>query len=308
MTLKNSQLAPILITVYNRESHFKNCVESLSINELAKNSDLYIAIDAPYRNDDIEANNRIKIYSSQIKGFKSVTLFIRESNFGFKDNFFDAVNQIFNKHDRLIISEDDNVFSKYFLDFVNEGLEKYKAEYQIFSISGYRHLIKEPLNYKDDFFFARNFGAWGVGIWKDKWSKVDFDSKDFFNLFVNPLNLLKFNNNVGDHIFTHIFESKKKNIIYADSIINLHLFKHHLLSAFPSKSLVKNCGHDGTGIHCNVDIQLTNQEITERRIVIKDVKIEESHEHRIALNKLFKLKLRIKFVKYIQYLLYGHRK
>lgn len=303
-----TNFAPILLTVYNRESHFRNCVESLLDNKLAKNSDLYIAIDAPYRNDDIEANKRIKTYSSQINGFKSVTLFIRESNFGFKDNFFDAVNQIFKKHDRLIISEDDNVFSKYFLDFINEGLEKYKDEYQIFSINGYRHLIKEPLNYKEDFFFARNFGAWGSGIWKDKWNAVDFGSSDFFNLFLNPLYLLKFNNSVGDHVFTHIFESKKRNIIYADSVINLHLFKHHLLSVFPSKSLVRNCGHDGTGIHCNVNIQLMNQEIIEHKIVIKDIKIKESYEHRTALNKLFKLKLRVKFVKYLQYLLYGHKK
>lgn len=302
MELLNKQLAPILITVYNRETHFRNCVESLASNSLAKYSDLFIAIDAPYKDDDTELNNRIKTYSSQIKGFNSVTLLIRESNLGFKDNFFDAVNQIFNDYDRLIISEDDNVFSKYFLDFINEGLEKFRDNQQVFSVNGYRHLIKTPQEYREDFFFAKNFGAWGTGIWKDKWSQVDFNSIDFFKLFINPLDLLKFNNSVGDHVFSHILESKKKNVIYADSIINLHLFKYNLLSLFPSTSLVRNCGHDGTGIHCNVNQQLMNQEIAEYKINIINLEIKESIPHRKALNKLFKISLKSKIAKYIQYM------
>ena len=44
------ELAPVLISVLDRNIHFQNCVESLLKNPLAKETHLFIALDAPPSN------------------------------------------------------------------------------------------------------------------------------------------------------------------------------------------------------------------------------------------------------------------
>ena len=53
------QLAPVLVTSYARLVHFKRCIESLSRNSLADRTSLYVAIDAPFREQDVSANKKI---------------------------------------------------------------------------------------------------------------------------------------------------------------------------------------------------------------------------------------------------------
>ena len=87
--------SPIFVTVYNREKHFRNCIESLKACKLSNNSHLFVAIDAPFRDEDIEVNKRIIQYSKNISGFKEITLFIRPENYGANKNRILARNEIF---------------------------------------------------------------------------------------------------------------------------------------------------------------------------------------------------------------------
>lgn len=63
--ISNKELAPVLISVYNRINHFHNCIESLSKNKFADKTILFVAIDAPYRDEVIAG---VKVY--QKIGFK----------------------------------------------------------------------------------------------------------------------------------------------------------------------------------------------------------------------------------------------
>ena len=148
-------------------------MESLSQNPLAVETHLYIALDAPSAEKHRTGYARVLDFIKNISGFKEVTIFKRENNVGSIVNQSMAMEVIFKQYDRLIFTEDDNVFSPSFLDFVNQGLELFKDRSDIFSVSGHNYLIDIPESYPSNYYIWPGFDAWGVGIWKDKWNRVD---------------------------------------------------------------------------------------------------------------------------------------
>ena len=242
--------APVLITVYNRPRHFKSCIESLEKNHGAKETSLFIAIDSPSREVDVKPNNDIVTIASNITGFKHVEIIKREKNLGARENIVQARTSIFSKYDSIIMSEDDNIFSPFFLNFINEGLRIYQDDEKVFAICGYNYDIGIPQGYDKDFYFAKAFSAWGYGTWRDKFQAVDWETKNFWSDFVNPLEVIRFNQQVGDHVFMHMLSSKMKKQIYGDTSICFHLYKRNIFCISPTISLVRNLGHDGSGLHC----------------------------------------------------------
>lgn len=245
--------APILITVYNRNLHFQNCVESLKNCDLANQSHLYVAIDAPFRKEDVENNRIIKDYAKSILGFNKLTLLIRERNLGIEKNFHDAVTQIFNRYDKLIYSEDDNIFSTDFLSYVNNGLAIYRERVDIFSINGYNFPIIIPNEYQKEIYIWQGFSAWGVGIWKNKWEGIDWDFESAIkiintnlNNYSNVLDL----NSVANHYISALMTMIKLNRIHVDGYISMHHVVNKMYSVFPVVSRVRNLGHDGSGANC----------------------------------------------------------
>ena len=299
--------APVLVTTYNRYHHFVNCIQSLQNNIEAQNTSLFIAIDAPSKEKDIEPNEEIVRFSNKIKGFKSISIIHRKVNMGAFKNMFDARNQIFSESPTLILSEDDNVYSPFFLQFINEGLKIYENNPTIFSISGYNYPVFIQANETRDFYFAQAYSAWGVGLWRDKFNLVDFDSSHFWSDFSNPLKWLRLNKTLGDHVFIHLLISKLRQTIFEDTCICYHQFKNQMLSVFPSISLVRNMGHDGSGVHCSAKSKniFENQRIWEKitppSIYFTQI-TKESNEARTELNKYFKHPMYKKIACYFLYL------
>lgn len=77
MKLNLENLAPISVSVYTRLKHFKNCINSLAANSLAKHSELYVFSDNAKSGDE-EAVLKVRNYSKSIKGFKKVNLIFQK--------------------------------------------------------------------------------------------------------------------------------------------------------------------------------------------------------------------------------------
>jgi hypothetical protein len=248
-------LAPILVTVYDRPEHFKRCIESLKLNKYADQSDLFVAIDAPYK-EEHAANNKLVIeYAKTITGFKSVYLFIRPENWG-RENIFSARREIFEKYDRLIFFEDDNIFSEDFLNFVNSGLEIYKNREDVFSISGYNYPVDYNLFENNETYMWQGYSAWGVGIWRDKWNAVDMNVSSALQSaknFLKNYSLVYKLNAVANHYLPALLLMQEKQKLHGDGFISLHHFLNNMYSVFPVESRVRNIGHDGSGINCALD-------------------------------------------------------
>ncbi len=238
--------APVLIPTLNRHEHFKRCVESLVACTYADKTDLFIALDYPLNNSHKYGYNVIKSYISSIRGFKSINIFERETNYGARKNILDARKIIFEKYDRLILSEDDNIFSPDFLYFVNKGLEVYKDRKDIFSVTGYQYPIKLPKRYKHDIYLYHGFSAWGYGVWRDRFEKLTWN--------IEEIQLFLRNKEQGEKIMSKNLISKLKKIVETGNItgdvyICYYQIVNNMHSVFPVTSRVINTGFDGSGIH-----------------------------------------------------------
>jgi hypothetical protein len=258
--------APIIIPTLNRYNHFRNCVESLEKNKFASDSDLIVALDFPLRENHWEGYNQILKYLTEIIGFKSVKVIKRAENFGAERNLFSALSEVFETYDRLILSEDDNVFSHDFLEFMNLSLDKYSSSKEVFSISGYNYPIKLEGILQNDVYFWTGFSAWGVGLWREKWQQITF-SKEIVHQEVKKFlgsvdKAIKFNG-IANHYIQNLMKMIKINALHADGYLCMYQFNNQMVSLFPKISRVRNMGHDGSGINCQIDevSKYQNQEI-----------------------------------------------
>ena len=256
------EYAPIFVSVYDRNVHFRLCIESLQKNLLAGQSHLFVAIDAPSREQDREKNRKVVEYAKSIRRFKEVTLFIRETNLGPRQNWMQARDEIFSRYDRMIMFEDDNILAPDFLSFVNMGLDCYENRSDIFSVSGYNYPIAMPENYRRDVYLWKGFSAWGVGLWKEKWAKMDWSLSDM-NDVLNSRKDIKKLNAIAEHYIPLLRTIKETGRITGDSLISLYHYKHNMYSVFPAVSRVRNIGHDGSGVHCGYDDVYAAQPISE---------------------------------------------
>jgi hypothetical protein len=252
--MKNFKFAPVLIPTLNRFDHFKRCVDSLVKCNNAINTVLYVALDYPLKDSHWPGYNQICEFIPQISGFKDVILIKRNKNFGPGKNSKDAINMLFEKHCSLIFSEDDNIFSTDFLDFVNNGLVTYEFRDDIFSISGYQYPISISEKYVHDIYLWQGYSGWGVGIWRDKWEKLGWDSDvgamDMIKKFLYNYKDCYNYNKIANIYIPAKLDMIKQNTIHGDGYFCLYQFLNNMYSVFPVISRVRNLGHDGSGINC----------------------------------------------------------
>jgi hypothetical protein len=242
--------APVFIPTLNRYDHFRRCVESLSLCKNADNTDLVVALDYPLNDSHWEGYRKIDNYLGSIEGFKSVNIIRRDVNYGFLRNFTDGSLRVFENHDRIIYTEDDNEFSPGFLDYINDGLQKHEKNPRVFAVCGYNFPIRMPDDYQFDIYYAQAYCAWGFGSWKEKFLNIYSLSKPEISNDKKVLHRLKW-------IMPKPYDVLRKDLtsdkIYIDGRINYYLLKHNMGCIFPYYPLVKNTGFDGTGEHCGID-------------------------------------------------------
>ena len=251
--------APILITVYDRDKHFIKTVESLLACHGSSEAVVFIALDGAASDDAFEKQKIIKKYISKIKGFKCINLIERNKNYGASANFNIARNNIFLKYDKIIITEDDNVFSPHFLTYINQGLELYKNHKNIFAICAY--LEPMALKITDDIFLRQGFTSNGYGVWRDKYQDMEsnkFSIRDEGSSFINFQEMI---NSMGYHVVSGLIYAEKMNYFLLDYYICYYLYRNSMRCVFPKLSLVRNIGQDGSGMHSGVNLKLQNQVI-----------------------------------------------
>ncbi len=254
-------LAPIVLFVYNRPWHTRQTVEALQKNELATDSELFIFADGPKENATEEQKEKIRQvseYIHQITGFKQIIIHESAYNIGCADSIIAGISSVFEKHDKIIVVEDDIVTSRYFLKFMNEALDFFENNDRIFSVSGYTFpskTMKIPANYKKDIYLSYRHGAWGWGTWKKRWESVDWEVTDFKE-FSENIELQKAFNRGGADMSGMLKAQMEGKIDAWDIRFDYSLFKQNKFNVRPVKSLVTNAGLDNSGTHTGADARL----------------------------------------------------
>ncbi|MDF1593151.1 MAG: hypothetical protein P1P89_16675 [Desulfobacterales bacterium] len=164
------------------------------------------------------------------------------------DSIIPGVTEVINKFERIIVLEDDLVTAPYFLNYMNDALNKYKKIEKVMHIAGYMY----PIEGKDfpQTFFYRPASCWGWATWKRAWDHFDPDLKSRVGQFTpamkNEFNMGGVYNDYWNHV-----ELNLKGRIHTWAIKwYFSVFLKDGLCLHPTKSLVENIGHDGTGAHC----------------------------------------------------------
>lgn len=257
------QLAPIAFFCFNRADKTKLVLEELAKNDLAKDSDIYIFCDGPRNIKDLHALKEVHSVIDAIQGFRNIYVTKREINHGVKPSIVSGITQVLDQHERVIVIEDDIVTSKDFLKFINQSLEFYKEEKNIWCVAGFnypKNIITYPENYQEDIFFIKGRNcAWGWGTWKDRWSKIDFEISDF-NEFIKDKKAVKEFNKAGGNMAEMLRLQKEGKINTWDIQMSYTMFKNNGYTMLPIKPLTKNIGFDNSGTHTVGDLDLTSFE------------------------------------------------
>jgi len=300
-----SEYAPILISVYSRFESLKQSVESLKANELAKESDLYIVSDAAGRESDIEIVKKIREYILGIDGFKSVNPIFREQNLGANVSPTLAYFEVLNKHQKIIFLEDDIVVSKSFLRFLNDGLERFKDNQQVYSISGYCPPPAYMPEFKSRAMRAPFHCPWGFATWKDRADVIDMEYNPYKEVMQNR-ELVKYIAKYAPFMLEALRNDYyNPSLFFVDVRTTFQMLLKGMFTIYPALSLTKNIGLDGNGARGAVNFELMEQGVYDELTiedwdVLRNKEFEElfiSHGHsinpkQIISSFLFKYNLR----------------
>lgn len=82
----------------------------------------------------------IRDYVKSVQGFRQDgTDGKGTQNYGLAKNVIEGVTAIVNKYGKVIVLEDDLVTNRYFLLFMNDGLDRYQNEQKVTGITGFSH-------------------------------------------------------------------------------------------------------------------------------------------------------------------------
>lgn len=253
-------LAPVVMFTFNRLDHTKQTIEALKLNTLANDTELFIFSDGPRNEEEAKKVKLVREYIKSIDGFKHIEIIESEKNKGLAKSVIQGVTEIINKYGKVIVLEDDLVTSKFFLEYMNEGLNLYEERNDIWSISGYGPNINIPSNYSDDVYMARRGSSWGWATWKNRWDLVDWDITEYKEFIKNRKEVNKFNEFGKD--LSPMLEDQIKGRIDSWAIRWVfNQYKKDMWTIYPIKSLVKNIGNDLSGTHTttttNFEVDLT---------------------------------------------------
>ena len=240
-------LSPILLFVYNRPAHTRRCIESLSRNSLAVESELFIYADGAKDQTVSDEVEEVRQYIRSIQGFKKVTLIERNENWGLASNIIDGVSTQVQKYGKVIVLEDDLVVAPHFLRFMNDALETYQDEPKVGHIQACDFTQDASL---PDTFLIKWTGSWGWATWERAWKHFNSNGKELLQELEARKLTYTFDFN-GKYGFTRMLrrQIEGKNNSWAIRW-NASLFLKDILSLNVGRSLVQNEGFDGSGTNC----------------------------------------------------------
>lgn len=246
-------LAPIILFVYNRPWHTERTLEALMENEFADESSLYIYSDGPKKNasvEDLKNIKEVRTLISEKNWCKEVVIIERNENLGLANSVIKGVTEIIERHGRVIVLEDDILTGKYFLKFMNEGLETYQNDEIVYGVSGYCFPHSEKI--QDKTYFLPLMSSWGYGTWDNRWNKINFNGKELLNEIISK-NLVP-ELDFGKIQFYQMLQDQVsgKNDSWAVRFY-VSMYLNNGVFLFPNLSLLKNIGFDGSGVHCKFD-------------------------------------------------------
>ncbi|WP_419801831.1 sugar transferase [Mucilaginibacter sp.] len=241
-------LAPIALFVYNRPEHTRRTISCLQKNLLAEDSRLYIFADNAIYGEDRQKIDEVRALIKQTEGFKWVKIIESPIHYGLAESIINGVSLLVKEYGKVIVFEDDLLSSPYTLRYLNDALDRYANDEKVMHIGAYMYPLEEK-NLPQTFFY-RAATSWGWATWNRAWKNFNPDINGLMKQFdKEKINRFSIEGTMNFWQQMKGFKSGKNDswaIRWYASI-----FLNGGLTLNPAKSLIKNIGHDGSGVHSN---------------------------------------------------------
>jgi len=243
-------MQPVIIFTYNRPDHLNECIKSLKKNHFSSVTNFFIIQDKLKKSNPIILEKYKLLFKTLPPNFKVIK---RINNYGLKRNIIDGVSLILKKYKKVIICEDDLIFHKDYLNYMNFMLKQYSSDKKISSISGFSYVLKNQFNLFPREYLLTLTSSWGWATKREHWQEfLSFNSKKYKKILFKDKNMqYSFNyDNAQSHTLW-----LKKNSINKISSWNIEWeffnFIKNYYTLYPKNTYVENKGFDGSGVHCN---------------------------------------------------------
>ena len=261
-------MSPICLFVYKRYDTTKLMLESLLACPECADSELYVFMDEARNDSEADDVEKVRALFDNLQGFKTIHPYPARMNKGMARSVIDGVTTILEKHESIIVLEDDLVVAPDFLTFMNAALEAYRDRSDIWSISGYTPTLKKIEQYdKNGVFLVPRAQCWGWATWNDRWETVDWEVSDFNYLARNKKRRKAFDMGGNDLFRTLEMEHRERieswavRWAYAAS-------KQKMWTVNPMLSKVQNIGLKSSTSHVGWHDERHNVELLGNKTII----------------------------------------
>lgn len=239
---------PICLFVYNRPDETRQVLDSLIACNGASEHELYIFSDAARNHQDQDLVRNVRAIAQAMSGFKAIHLVESSTNRGLAKSIIQGVSQVIDQYGRIIVLEDDLLFSRDFLEYMEEALDLYEKDERIWSLSGYGPNISIPESYAHEIYLTTRASSWGWATWKNRWQDIDWDVLDYSKFSKNRALVQQFDK--GGNDMSRLLALQQKGRINSWAIRWCYAqFKQGKFTVYPVKSKVINQGFGKNASH-----------------------------------------------------------
>lgn len=269
--MMNNQNIGIGIFAYNRPSHLRRVLISLENNKIRGAT---VFLDGPKNKKDILIQKEI-IFTIKHNPFINLKLIKKSKNIGLARSIIWGVKYLSNKYENVIVIEDDCIPRKEFFKYIVKTIKSSQYKENLNPICGYQFPEIQKLNKKNlTPIFLNYFMPWGWCVNSNYW-------REYLKFLKN-----RKKHNLNDPIIKKIKSIIKINSkdIWSKNFIEFNLIRNKKI-IFPSISLIKNIGFDGSGVNSKITNMLSTKYID----IKKNFKINKIFSNKVIEKKHMKI-------------------
>lgn len=173
----------------------------------------------------------------------------QDRNYGCDPSGYMSQKWAFSLTDKVVVTEDDNVFSPSFLPFCKEMLDRYENDPRVWMVTGL-NIDQETKDCDDSYFFTSNFC---ISCWAS-WRRVVDTWDETYSFLKDPytMSLLKTyckERNIRNDFLTMCYDHKNSGKQYFESIFWSSMILNSALAIVPRVNMILNIGLTADATH-----------------------------------------------------------
>lgn len=230
-----SEVIPVALFAYARPDHLRRTLDSLRANQVPL---IYAFSDGPRTPDKRPAVAEVRKILCAID-WCEVILVEREENWGLGHSILAGVTDVLDKHDAVIVFEDDLICVTGTYQYLCAALHHYRNHPSVMSVTGWTHPCVTPNDVVDQPYFDGRAECWVWGTWARAWYRMQRDAKTLMQeCMAQGIDIYRYGTDLP-----RMAEAETQQNIWAVRWLYLHILRRGLCLR-PPYSMVEHIGFD----------------------------------------------------------------